>query len=192
MLRCLPSEPADPNLAPQATNLTPRVRKHASRVRKLALSWTGEPGRVEELTHGQLLDQSERAAAALARFGVRAGDRVAVHLPLVPESVIATLACGRIDAVRSSLPVSLRAPEIAGRLRSSGANVVITADAGFWDGAVRPVKATLDRALAGGGTDVRTVLVVSRCPRPVAWRPGRDHWWHESLAAGRSGRTLEG
>ncbi|MER7397709.1 AMP-binding protein [Streptomyces sp. NPDC000151] len=166
----MPSEPIDSCLAPQAT--------------EIALSWTGEPGRVEELTHGQLLDRSSRAAAALTRFGVRAGDRVAVHLPLVPESVIATLACGRIDAVRSTLPVSLTAPELAARVKESGANVVITADAAFWDGAVRPVKATIDRALSGGGTDVRTVLVVNRCPRPVAWHPGRDRWWHEVLDAG--------
>ncbi|MFI9026495.1 AMP-binding protein [Streptomyces sp. NPDC053560] len=169
MLRRVPSEPADPGLAPQAM--------------KVALSWTGEPGRFDELTHEQLIDQSVRAAAALARSGVRTGDRVAVHLPLVPESVIVTLACGRIDAVRSTLPVSMRAPELAERLRSSGAKVVITADAGFWDGAVRPVKPVLDRALARGGTDVRTVLVVSRCPRPVAWQPGRDRWWHEALTA---------
>ncbi|GAA0443900.1 AMP-binding protein [Streptomyces olivaceiscleroticus] len=168
MLRRVPSEPDGPGLVPQAM--------------KVALSWTGEPGRFEELTHEQLIDQSVRAAAALTRVGVRAGDRVAVHLPLVPESVIATLACGRIDAVRSTLPVSLRAPELADRLRSSGANVVITADAGFWEGAVRPVKSVLDRALARGGTDVRTVLVVNRCPRPVAWEPGRDHWWHEALS----------
>lgn len=61
---------------------------------RIALTWTGEPGRLEELTHGMLLDQAAQAAAALTRLGVRAGDRVAVHLPLVPESVIATLACG--------------------------------------------------------------------------------------------------
>ncbi|POX41524.1 acetyl-CoA synthetase [Streptomyces sp. Ru73] len=181
MLRRVPSEPADPSLVP-----------HPTHPAKPALSWAGELGRVEELTHDQLIDRSARAATVLARFGIRAGDRVAVHLPLVPESVIATLACGRIDAVRTTLPVSLRPAELTARLRDSGASVVITADAGFWDGAVRPVKAAVDRALAGGGTEVRTVLVVSRCPRPVAWHPGRDHWWHESLAAAGGGRTLEG
>ncbi|WP_078600744.1 AMP-binding protein [Streptomyces violens] len=171
MLRRVPSDPdpIDPNLAPHAPDI--------------ALSWTGEPGRVEELTHSQLIDRSSRAAAALTRFGVRAGDRVAVHLPLVPESVITTLACGRIDAVRSTLPVSLTAPELAARVRESGARVLITADAAFWDGAVRPLKTMIDRALSNGATDVQTVLVVNRCPRPVAWHPGRDRWWHEALDA---------
>ncbi|MGG2462466.1 AMP-binding protein [Streptomyces sp. RGM 3693] len=154
---------------------------------QIALTWSGEPGRLEELTHGMLLDQAERAAAALTRFGVRAGDRVAVHLPLVPESVIATLACGRLDAIRTTLPVSLTVPELAARIRESGIRVLITADAAFWDGSVRPVKPVLDHALArsaamDGSSLPRTVLVVNRCSRPVSWKPGRDKWWHEALA----------
>ncbi|MFI9049247.1 AMP-binding protein [Streptomyces sp. NPDC053427] len=152
---------------------------------RIALTWTGEPGRMEELTHGMLLDQADRAAAALKRLGVRAGDRVAVHLPLVPESVIATLACGRLDAIRTTLPVSLTVPELVARTRESDARVLITADAAFWDGAIRPVKAVLDHALARGGAadrgEGRTVLVVNRCARPVSWTPGRDRWWHEAL-----------
>ncbi|UJB42464.1 AMP-binding protein [Streptomyces sp. A1-5] len=154
---------------------------------QIALTWSGEPGRLEELTHGMLLDQAARAAAALTRLGVRAGDRVAVHLPLVPESVIATLACGRLDAIRTTLPVSLTIPELAARLRESGARVLITADAAFWDGSVRPVKPVLDHALArSAAVDAsrlpHTVLVVNRCSRPVSWKPGRDRWWHEELA----------
>ncbi|MFG2139556.1 AMP-binding protein [Streptomyces sp. NPDC048650] len=141
---------------------------------------------MEELTHGMLLEQADRAAAALSRLGVRAGDQVAVHLPLVPESVIATIACGRLDALRTTLPVSLTVPELVARTRESGARVLITADAAFWDGAIRPVKAVLDHALARGGAvggQSRTVLVVNRCARPVSWTPGRDRWWHEALDA---------
>ncbi|MEU9114817.1 AMP-binding protein [Streptomyces sp. NPDC048483] len=152
---------------------------------RIALTWAGEPGRMEELTHGMLLDQADRAAAALARLGVRAGDQVAVHLPLVPESVIATLACGRLDATRITLPVSLTVPELVARTREPGARVLITADAAFWDGAIRPVKAALDHALArSGSAKDRTVLVVNRCARPVSWTPGRDRWWHEALSEG--------
>ncbi len=153
---------------------------------QVALTWSGEPGRLEELTHGMLLEQAERAAAALTRCGVRAGDRVAVHLPLVPESVIVTLACGRLDAIRTTLPVSLTVPELAARLRESEFQVLITADAAFWDGSVRPVKPVLDHALArgaaAGGKLPHTVLVVNRCSRPISWKPGRDTWWHEALA----------
>ncbi|WP_242441167.1 AMP-binding protein [Streptomyces sp. CB02923] len=148
----------------------------------IALTWQGEPGRHEELTHTMLMGQAKRAAAALARLGVRAGDPVAVHLPLVPESVIVTLACGRLNAVRTTLPVYLTVPELADAARDSGAKVIITADAAFWDGAVRPVKPVLDRALRRDCPQVRSVLVVNRTSRPVSWTAGRDHWWHEALA----------
>ncbi|WP_405742650.1 AMP-binding protein [Streptomyces sp. NBC_01525] len=153
---------------------------------RAALTWSGEPGRLEELTHGMLLDRAERAAAVLRRLGVGAGDRVAVHLPLIPESVIVTLACGQLDAVRATLPVQLTAPQLAARVRESGARVLVTADAAFWDGAVRPVKPVLDRALhhatrRDATEPIAPVLVVSRCARPVGWTPGRDRWWHEEL-----------
>ncbi|MEV0368325.1 AMP-binding protein [Streptomyces sp. NPDC050636] len=174
MLRSLTSEHADDAREVQEPEAS-----------QIALTWSGEPGRMEELTYGTLLDQADRAAAALTRLGVRAGDKVAVHLPLVPESVIATLACGRLDAIRSTLPVSLTVPELVARTRESEARVLITADAAFLDGAIRPVKARLDHALArvtsSGGSRDRTVLVVNRCARPVSWTPGRDRWWHEVL-----------
>ncbi|MFG2224015.1 AMP-binding protein [Streptomyces sp. NPDC048644] len=174
------SEHADDASEPQAT--------HRPRTSRVALTWSGEPGRLEELTHGMLLDQAERAAVALRGLGVRAGDRVAVHLPLVPESVIVTLACGQLDAIRRTLPVSLTAPELAERAREMDARVLVTADAAFWDGAIRPVKAVLDRALARDAAGPRAaqcpVLVVNRCSRPVRWVPGRDRWWHEALADG--------
>lgn len=180
MLRRVTSEHAEEARQPQAADRAPES--------DIALSWTGEPGRLEELTHGALLEQATRAAAALRKLGVGAGDRVAVHLPLVPESVIVTLACGRLDALRTTLPVSLTAPELARRARESGARVLVTADAAFWDGAIRPVKRVLDRALARAGADgpaadaAPSVLVVNRCSRPVGWTPGRDRWWHDALA----------
>ncbi|MFH8403531.1 AMP-binding protein [Streptomyces sp. NPDC018019] len=173
MLRRVISEHAETTREPQGPPASPSP---------VALTWHGEPGRHEELTHTMLMGQAKRAAAALARLGVRAGDPVAVHLPLVPESVIATLACGRLDAVRMTLPVYLTVPELADLTRDSGAKVIITADAAFWDGAVRPVKPVLDRALRRDCPQVRTVLVVNRTSRPVSWTAGRDHWWHEALA----------
>ncbi|MFH8366019.1 AMP-binding protein [Streptomyces sp. NPDC018031] len=150
---------------------------------RVALRWISEPDRTEELTHGELLDQAARAAEALTRLGVRAGDRVAVHLPLVPESVVVTLACGRIDAVRCSLPVGLRADQLRARLRELGASVLITADGDQRAGETRSLKPVVDRALAGC-SEVRNVLVVHRVARPVSWTPGRDLWWHEALRPG--------
>ncbi|MFF8813340.1 AMP-binding protein [Streptomyces pactum] len=155
---------------------------------RVALRWISEPDHTEELTHGELLDQAARAATALTRLGVRAGDRVAVHLPLIPESVIATLACGRIDAVRCSLPMGLRAHELRERLRELDAAVLITADGDQRSGETRALKTVVDRALADC-TVVRSVLVVHRAPRPVPWTPGRDLWWHEALRPRPSRRS---
>lgn len=168
MLRCLPSDDAGTT--------------QESRADRVVLDWTGEPDRADQLSHYDLLDQAGRAAATLVRLGVRSGDRVAVHLPLVPESVVATLACGHLQVVRTTLSVSLSAAELALGVRQSGARVLITADGGFWDGELRPAKRVLDRALALGCHEVRSVLVVNRISRPVSWTPSRDQWWHEALA----------
>lgn len=149
---------------------------------RVALRWISEPDREQELTHAELLHQADRAAAALTRLGVRAGDRVAVHLPLIPESVIATLACGRLDAVRSTLPVGLRAPELRDRLAGMDVKVLITADGDWRRGEPQALKPLIDRALVGRARQPK-VLVVHRLARPVSWTPGRDLWWHEQLGA---------
>lgn len=179
----MPFVPAPMKIAVPRTSRTEELPTLAAATRqtsRVALRWISEPDCTEELTHAELLDQAARASAALTRLGVRAGDRVAVHLPLVPESVIATLACGRLDVVRGSLPVGLRPHELRDRIREMDAKVVITAD---WEqrcGEQHPLKQLVDRAL----TDcpgVRNVLVVHRLSRPVSWKPGRDLWWHDEL-----------
>ncbi len=140
-------------------------------------------GPADVLSHTQLLWESERAARALGRLGVRAGDPVPVLLPMCLESVIVTLACVQLSALRISLPLGDRHGLIRHRLRSSDARVVITADACQSQGRVYGTKAVLDRALAGFST-VHTVLVVPQVARPVPWEPGRDRWWHEALSPG--------
>ncbi|MCP9208579.1 AMP-binding protein [Streptomyces cucumeris] len=162
------------------TEVLPTPAADPRQAARVALRWISEPDCTEELTHADLLDQAARAAAALTRLGVRAGDRVAVHLPLVPESVIATLACGRLDVVRVSLPVGLRPHELRDRIREVGARVVITADGEQRCGEPKPLKQIVDRALTGC-PEVRSVLVVHRLSRPVSWKVGRDRWWHEEL-----------
>jgi acyl-CoA synthetase (AMP-forming)/AMP-acid ligase II len=138
-------------------------------------------GPADVLGHAQLLRQGERGAAALTRLGVRDGDPVAVLLPMCLESVIVTLACLRIGALRITLPVGDYLGFVRNRIRISGARVVISADNCQTDGVVQDVKAGLDRAL-WGCPEVHTVLVVPQLARPVPWVPGRDLWWHETLA----------
>ncbi|MDT3398513.1 AMP-binding protein [Streptomyces sp. B1866] len=154
----------------------------------VALRWISEPDRVDEFTHGELLDQAACAADVLSRLGVRPGDTVAVHLPLISESIIMTIACGRLGAGRAVLSTGLSARELRDQLRESGAGVLITVDGAGRRKEPQALKPVVDRALTGC-PDVRAVLVVHRVRRPVPWTPGRDLWWHEAL--GRARRTLD-
>ena len=103
----------------------PRARRDADGV---ALIWEGEDGEVIELTNGELLDQVQRAAGMLAGMGVSAGDRVGLLLPLLPETVIAVLALGRLGAIFTPIFSGYGAPAVASRLTDCGARLLITAD----------------------------------------------------------------
>lgn len=133
-----------------------------------------------EFIHVRLVEQARRAANALARLGVQSGERVAALLPMTPESVVVTMACGRLDARRVTLPIGAPAPLLRDRIRESGAGVVIAADGCFYGELRYTAKRVLDQALADCPA-VRSVLVVHRMARPVPWTPGRDQWWHEAL-----------
>ena len=146
---------------------------------RVALYFEGEPGDTRALTYRQLTAEVSRAANALEQLGVRAGDRVALYLPMIPESVVAMLACARIGAPHSVVFGGFSAQALHERLVDAGARVVITADGGHRRGAVSPLKPTVDAALAKGGTGVERVVVVRRGGNEVAWSPERDVWWHD-------------
>ncbi len=151
----------------------------------VALRWVGEQGRAEEFTHRQLLDQATRTSSMLTELGVCSGDQVAViMLPLVPESVVTTLACGRLDASRVSLPMRGPVGALRERIRESGARVLITVEGVLPDGRAYGLKTALDRPLMGC-PELEAVLVVHRLGLPVRWVAARGHWWHEKLAATR-------
>ncbi|WP_431780842.1 AMP-binding protein [Streptomyces chumphonensis] len=139
------------------------------------------PQPATEYLHVRLLEQARRAAGTLARQGVGPAERVAVLLPMSPESVAVTMACGRLDAVRVSLPVGAGAPLLRERIRSSGAGVLVVADSCVHAGRIYPAKQLVERVLDGCPA-VRSVIVVHQVARPVPWTPGRDLWWHEALA----------
>src|SRR5690606_1635952 len=119
-----------------------------------------------------------RLAAALSRLGVKTGDRVCIYLPMIPEAAIAMLACARIGATHSVVFAGFSAEALRQRIADAGAEVVITADGTFRKGAELPLKAEVDKAVAGD-SPVRKVVVFARTHGRVAWTPGRDLWWHE-------------
>src|SRR5690606_32196884 len=119
-----------------------------------------------------------RAANALRELGVEKGDRVAVYLPMIPEAVVAMLACARIGAPHSVVFGGFSADALATRIEDADAKVVITADGGYRRGRPSALKPAVDEAL-GRVEGVEHVLVVRRTGQDVAWTEGRDVWWHD-------------
>ena len=156
---------------------------HGPRRNKAAIIWEGEPGDRRVLTYWDLAREVGRAANALRSLGVGRGDRVAIYLPLIPEAVIAMLACARIGAVHSVVFGGFSAESLRDRINDAQAVALITADGGYRRGQVVPLKRFADEALAGCPS-IRHVLVVRRRAGgegDEAWASmteGRDHWWH--------------
>jgi len=118
----------------------------------------------------------------LKELGVAQGDRVALYMPMIPELAIAMLACTRIGAPHSIVFGGFSAESLSDRIHDAGAKVVVTADGGFRRGAPLPLKPAVDEAVAKSDC-VEHVVVVKRCESEVAWTEGRDHWWHDLMAA---------
>jgi acetyl-CoA synthetase len=146
---------------------------------RVAIHFEGEPGDTRTLTYADLQREVSRAANALTALGVATGDRVAIYLPMIPEAVIALLACARIGAPHSVVFGGFSAEALYSRIQDAEAKVVITADGGYRRGAPSALKPAVDEALAKGPTTVEHVLVVRRTGQDVAWTEGRDVWWHD-------------
>lgn len=148
---------------------------------RVALHFEGEPGDTRSITYAELQREVSKAAHALTELGVRSGDRVAIYLPMIPEAVIAMLACARLGAPHSVVFGGFSADALATRINDADARVVITADGGYRRGKPSALKPAVDDALTKPGTEnVRSVLVVRRTGQEgVAWHEGRDVWWHD-------------
>ena len=153
---------------------------------KAAIVWEGEPGDRRVLTYWDLAREVGRAANALKSLGVRRGDRVAIYLPLIPEAVIAMLACARIGAVHSVVFGGFSAESLRDRINDAEAVALITADGGYRRGQVVPLKRFADEALKECPS-IRHVVVVRRRAGGegdeafATMTEGRDHWWHRLL-----------
>lgn len=148
---------------------------------RVALHFEGEPGDTRTITYADLQRAVSQAANALLELGVTAGDRVAIYMPMIPETVFAMLACARIGAPHSVVFGGFSADALATRIVDADAKLVITADGGYRKGGASALKPAVDEALTRPGTDcVGNVLVVRRTGQEdVAWTEGRDVWWHE-------------
>lgn len=147
---------------------------------RTAILWEGEPGDTRSLTYAELHRDVCKFANVLKNLGIDKGDRVSIYMPMVPELVVAMLACARIGAVHSVVFAGFSAEAIAERNRDSQAKLQITADASYRRGKVLPLKATVDEALAKSPS-VQKCVVLDRVNEAVHMEPGRDYWWHELM-----------
>jgi acetyl-CoA synthetase len=148
---------------------------HGSRV---AYYFEGEPGDERVITYAELKDEVCRAANALTELGVRKGDRVAIYMPMIPETVVAMLACARLGAPHMVVFGGFSADALSSRILDCDARVVITADGGYRRGSAAALKPAVDQALKDC-PDVRSVLMVRRTGQDVECTEGRDVWWHD-------------
>lgn len=150
---------------------------------RVAIHFEGEPGDTRTLTYADMQREVSRAANAMAALGVHTGDRVVIYLPMIPEAVIAMLACARIGAPHSLVFGGFSADALRSRIDDAGARLVITADGGYRRGAASALKPAVDDALAprdGVESTVEHVLVVRRTGQETAMAEHRDVWWHEA------------
>jgi acetyl-CoA synthetase len=152
-----------------------------SRGDQTAILWEGDdPNRDKRITYRELHADVNRFANVLKSRGVKKGDRVSIYLPMIPEAVVAMLACTRIGAVHSIVFSAFSPDALKDRILDSDCQCVITSDQSLRGGKHIPLKANADKALAHC-PDVHTCIVVQHGGEPVQWHEDRDLWYHEAL-----------
>jgi acetyl-CoA synthetase len=153
---------------------------------KAALVFEGEPGDRRTLTYWDLYVAVNQFANVLKSLGVAKGDRVAIYLPLIPEAVIAMLACARLGAIHSVVFGGFSPESLRDRINDSQCKVLVTSDGGYRRGNVVPLKRNADKALEETPS-IQHVVVVQRRPGSTSgeafaeMEEGRDHWWHRLM-----------
>ena len=158
---------------------------------RVAFHFVGEPADdTRDITYSELKDEVCRAANALVELGVETGDRVAIYMPMIPETIVAMLACARLGAPHTVVFGGFSADALSSRVIDCDAKVVITADGGYRRGNPSALKPAVDEAMEKC-PDVRHVLVVRRTGQDVEWVEDRDVWWHDVVDNASSDHTPE-
>jgi acetyl-CoA synthetase len=159
----------------------------AGRGDKVALYFEGEPGDRRAITYAELQREVSKAANALLDLGITKGDRVVIYLPVIPETIIITLAVARIGAIHSLVFGGFSAEALKFRVEDTQAKLLVTTDGQFRRGAAVPVKDNADAAVSGDNA-IEHVLVVNRTTpadelAAVPMTEGRDVWWHDAVGS---------
>ncbi len=156
-------------------------RHLATRGDRTAIIWEGDdPAEDKTITYRELHRDVCKFANALKGLGVQKGDRVTLYLPMIPEAAVAMLACARIGAVHSIVFGGFSPDALAGRIDDCDSEYIVTADEGLRGGRTVPLKVNTDAAIDIAGK-IRKTVVVRRTGADIAWRDGRDHWYHDLM-----------
>jgi acetyl-CoA synthetase len=155
---------------------------------KTALIWEGEPGEVRRISYRELHRDVSKFANVLKGLGIQTGDRVAIYMPLIPEAVVAMLACARIGAVHSVVFGGFSAEALRDRIQDAEAKLLITATSGYRRGNLVALKKVADAAVADS-TSIKNVIVVMRRSQAeeaddtLRMSAPRDHWYHDLMSS---------
>jgi propionyl-CoA synthetase len=139
-----------------------------------------------QISYAQLLDDAATLAAVLGDFGVVKGDRIIIYMPMVPEALVAMLACARIGAVHSVVFGGFAAKELATRIDDARPKLVLTASCGVEPGRIVAYKPLLDGAIDLAAHKPDACLVLQRPQREAALKPGRDYDWAQTFDAAKA------
>jgi acetyl-CoA synthetase len=158
---------------------------------RVALHWRGEEGEERDITYADLHRDVQRFANALKDRGIEAGDVVGIFLPMIPEVVVAMLACARIGAPHNVVFGGFSVESVKERMEVSEAKVLVTADGARRKGKTAPIKADVDEAM-GDLKTLESIVVVQHADNDAPMTEGRDHWYHELLEAADDECPAEG
>src|SRR3990167_1903144 len=151
------------------------------RSEQIALIWEGDnPQESKTLTYQELHQQVCQFTQALKNHGLHKGDRVCIYMPMLPEAIIAMLACARMGAIHSVVFGGFSAGSLKSRILDADCRLVITANEGIRSGKRIPLKENVDTALQHC-PQVKTVIVIQRTKNTIPWNKQRDVWYHEAM-----------
>lgn len=147
---------------------------------KTAIVWEGEDGQVRKLSYQELFHEVKKCANVLKNLGIKKGDRIAIYLPMIPEAMVAMLACARIGAIHTVVFGGYSAEALKDRILDADAKLVITADAGIRKGQLIHLKDLVDTAIQSCSC-VNHVVVIKFANASIHMQPSRDVWYHELM-----------
>ena len=145
-------------------------------------------GSISKLTYGELLTEVKSCAAVMQDFGVAKGDRVILYMPMVPEAVVAMLACARIGAVHSVVFGGFAAKELATRIEDAKPKLIFSASCGLEPGRIVHYKPLLDEAVSLSSVKPQACIILQRSQHGCDLTPGRDHDWATLRASAMSAK----